>query len=60
MLVEVAEVAMAQAATQSLRTLADDSTMVVDNESAADGPPMGHVAKKMPVGVGEDGIPEQD
>ena len=39
MLVEVAEVAMAQAATQSLRTLADDSTMVVDNESAADGPP---------------------
>ena len=34
-----------------------DSTVVVDNECAADRPPMGHVAKKMTMGVGEDGVP---
>ena len=38
------EVATAQAATQSMLSLTDDPTMVVEYEGAADGVKVGHVS----------------
>ena len=53
----VSEAAMAQAATQSMLTLTDAPTMMVDDVEESDNTPMGHVSTKMTVGVGEDGVP---
>ena len=60
MLEVVAVAAMAQAATQSMLTLTERPSMMVDEVEEGDNTPMGHVSIKMTVGVGEDGSPVRE